>query len=51
MLTTPLPKDHTMITSLMHTVLTGDFLGYAATGIQEDHPLVTLALVVHTVLF
>ena len=40
-----------MITSLMHTVLTGDFLGYAATGIEEDHLLVILALAIHASLF
>lgn len=36
---------------MLSIILSGDFLGYAATGIEEDSPLVTLALALHTLLF
>ena len=34
-----------------YVVMTGDFPGYAATGVEEDNPLVVLALALHTLLF
>lgn len=36
---------------MLHTILTGDFLGYAATGFEEDSPAVILALALHAWLF
>lgn len=40
-----------MINALIHTVLTGDFLGYAVTGVEEDHPVVLAALALHQLFF
>lgn len=36
------------INALLSIIHTGDFLGYAVTGIEEDHPLVGLMLALHT---
>lgn len=35
---------------LMSTIFTGDFLGYAATGVQEDSPIVDLLLTLHSLM-
>lgn len=37
--------------ALLSIIQTGEFLGYAATGIEEDHPLVIIALAIHQLLF
>lgn len=39
------------MTALLHTILTGEFLGYAATGFEEDSPIVIAALALHAALF
>lgn len=39
------------LSAIVHTVLTGDFIGFNATGVEEDHPLVILALALHQLLF
>lgn len=38
------------ITAILRAVLTGDYLGYAATGVEEDSPIVTAALALHSIL-
>lgn len=37
--------------AILHTVITGDFLGYALTGAEEDSPVIDWALAVHSLLF
>ena len=37
--------------TILQTIVTGDFLGYAATGVEEDHPVIVWALALHTLLF
>ena len=39
------------VNSWVHIILTGDFLGFNATGVEEDSPIVALALTLHTLLF
>lgn len=37
--------------ALLHTILTGEFLGYLATGYEEDSPIVIAAIAIHSILF
>lgn len=39
------------ISAWMATVLTGDFPGFNIAGVEEDNPLVILALSLHTLFF
>lgn len=34
--------------ALLHLLLTGDFLGFAATGFEEDSPVVVALLALHS---
>lgn len=38
-------------TAILWTIVTGDFLGYATTGVEEDHPVIDWALALHALLF
>lgn len=40
-----------MLNNLLSTVVTGDFMGYLATGVEEDSPVVIALLALHTLLF
>ena len=44
-------KEHIMHTALIHILITGDYLGYAATGFEEDSPIVISLLALHALLF
>lgn len=46
-----LVKKLTMHSALIHILVTGDYLGYAATGFEEDSPMVTTLLALHALLF
>ena len=37
--------------AILQTIVTGDFLGYAATGVEEDHPVIAWALALHQTFF
>lgn len=39
-----------MHTALIHILITGDYLGYAATGFEEDSPIVISLLALHALL-
>ena len=36
---------------IIHTLLTGDYPGYATTGVEEDSIIITLALLWHGLIF
>jgi hypothetical protein len=40
-----------MLNNLLSTVFTGDFMGFNATGVEEDNPIVILLLALHTFIF
>ncbi len=35
---------------MVHAIVTGEFLGLAVTGLQEDAPAIVLALALHNLL-
>lgn len=37
--------------ALIHLLYTGDFLGFGATGFEEDSPIVVFVLALHTLMF
>ena len=40
-----------MMGGLWHTLVTGDFPGYAFTGVEEDHLFVETVLMMHGLFF
>lgn len=40
-----------MHTALIHILITGDYLGYAATFFEEDSPIVISLIALHALLF
>lgn len=40
-----------MLYNLLSTVVTGDFMGFGATGVEEDSPVVIALLALHTFIF
>ena len=40
-----------MLNNLLGIIVSGDFPGFAATGLEEDNPVVIFLLALHTLLF
>ncbi|AOZ63595.1 hypothetical protein SEA_WEASELS2_291 [Rhodococcus phage Weasels2] len=40
-----------MFSALAHILLTGDYLGFTATGVEEDSPIVSMLLMLHSLYF